>query len=82
MLEVSPNVYVRHFNEQRPHRALDLRAPDQSTAAAARGDPIALAVAVRRRDLLGGPIPNTKLQQPDRVCAPTSSSRHGLPSFR
>jgi putative transposase len=49
-------VYVRHHNERRPHRALDLRAPDQSTAVVTRGDPIVLAAAVRRRELLGGLI--------------------------
>ena len=46
--------YLRHYNERRPHRALDLRAPDLMTAPVARGDPIASAAAVRRRDLLGG----------------------------
>jgi hypothetical protein len=56
-LERVLRVYVRHHNERRPHRALGLRAPDKSTAALARGDPIVLAAAVRRRDLLAGLIP-------------------------
>jgi putative transposase len=47
-------VYVRHYNEQRPHRALDLQAPDPRTIASTRGDPA--PGAVRRRDLLGGLI--------------------------
>jgi putative transposase len=29
-LEHVLRVYVRHYNEQRPHRALDLRAPDRA----------------------------------------------------
>ena len=32
-------VFVRHYNAQRPHRALALRAPDTSAAPSARGDP-------------------------------------------
>jgi putative transposase len=45
-------VYVRHYNEHRPHRALDLVPPDRST-------PIPqawLPPRVGRRDLLGGLI--------------------------
>jgi putative transposase len=49
-------VYVRYYNRGRPHRALDLRAPDPVTTPVARGDPAALTAAVRRRDLLGGLI--------------------------
>jgi putative transposase len=49
-------VYVRHYNQQRPHRALDLDAPEPLTTAAARGDPSASATAVQRHDLLGGLI--------------------------
>jgi hypothetical protein len=47
-------VYVRHYNRRRSHRALELRPPDLTTTPAARGDPVASAAAVRRRDLLGG----------------------------
>jgi transposase InsO family protein len=47
-------VYVRHYNEQRPHRALDLSAPNPRAIASTRGDP--MPTAVRRRDLLGGLI--------------------------
>jgi putative transposase len=47
-------VYVRHYNEQRPHRALDLQAPEPRTIASTRGDPV--PGVVRRRDLLGGLI--------------------------
>jgi len=50
-------VYVRHYNERRPHRALHLHAPDPPlTMPSTRGDPAASATAIRRRDLLGGLI--------------------------
>jgi putative transposase len=49
-------VYVRHYNEQRPHRALDLQAPDPIGVRVAQDDPAASVAAVRRRDLLGGLI--------------------------
>ena len=55
-LERVPRVYVRHYNERRPHRALDLRAPDPSTTPSVRGRPADSAMATRRRDLLGGLI--------------------------
>jgi putative transposase len=52
-LEHVLRVYIRHFNQQRPHRALDLRPPDCS-----QRDPSPAAtiysLRVRRRDLLGG----------------------------
>jgi transposase InsO family protein len=48
-------VYVRHYNERRPHRALDLQTPDPLPMPSARGDP-AVSAALRRRDLLGGLI--------------------------
>jgi putative transposase len=53
-LEHVLRIYIRHYNERRPHRALDLQAPDPTSIQAARGDPIASAAAVRRRDMLGG----------------------------
>ena len=53
-LERVLRVYVCHYNEQRPHRALDLRAPDPCTLPTTRGDPV--PAAVHRRDLLGGLI--------------------------
>jgi putative transposase len=49
-------VYVRHYNEHRPHRALDLQAPEPLTVPSMRGDPAPSATAIRRRDLLGGLI--------------------------
>jgi len=49
-------VYVRHYNERRPHRALDLQAPDPRTMPSTRGQPARSAMAPRRRDLLGGLI--------------------------
>jgi putative transposase len=48
--------YVRHYNERRPHRALDLRAPDPHSTPFARGGSAGSAMAPRRRDLLGGLI--------------------------
>jgi putative transposase len=51
-LERVLGVYVRHYNEHRPHRALNLVAPDH-------GAPIPqapLPPRVHRRDLLGGLI--------------------------
>jgi len=53
-LEHVLRIYVRHFNQQRPHRGLELRPPggcggiDPPPAARAR------TPQVRRRDLLGG----------------------------
>ena len=43
-------VYVRHYNEHRPHRALGLAPPDRSGSA----PPSPLPARVERRDLLGG----------------------------
>ena len=48
------HVYVRHFNEHRPHRALGLRPPDPITTLPAGDDASRVAASVRRRDLLGG----------------------------
>ncbi len=53
-LEKILRVYVRHYNEQRPHRALALQAPDPPTMHPTRGELI--TGAIRRRDLLGGLI--------------------------
>jgi transposase InsO family protein len=53
-LEHVLRVYTGHFNQQRPHRALDLRPPEHCN----RADPSPTAtphpLRVRRRDLLGG----------------------------
>jgi putative transposase len=53
-LEHVLRVYIHHFNQQRPHRALDLRAPDADIET--RPPPAAplRPLQVRRRDLLGG----------------------------
>ena len=55
-LEHILRVYVRHYNEQRPHRALDLKPPETNppTRAAATSTP--RPFRVDRRDLLGGLI--------------------------
>jgi putative transposase len=49
-------VYVRHHNTERPHRSLDLRAPDSIAAPTTRDTPPNVTAAVHRRDLLGGLI--------------------------
>jgi putative transposase len=49
-LERVLGVYVRHYNEHRPHRALGLVPPDRSTPT----PQATLPVRARRRDLLGG----------------------------
>jgi hypothetical protein len=54
-LERVLHVYVRHYNEHRPHRALELQAPDPRTKPSTRGQ-AAASTAVRRPDLLGGLI--------------------------
>ena len=50
-LERVLSAYVDHFNDERPHRFLDLVPPAGS--AQPRGSP---PVAIRRHDLLGGLI--------------------------
>jgi putative transposase len=55
-LERLLRVYVRHYNEQRPHRALDLQAPDPPTRPSMTGRSAGSATTPRRRDLLGGLI--------------------------
>jgi putative transposase len=44
--------YVRHYNEQRPHRSLALAVPEAREQSAPRVNPR----EVRRRDVLGGLI--------------------------
>src|SRR5713226_8655589 len=53
-LERVLSIYIRHYNERRPHRALDLQTPDPSRLASTHGQPA--PTAIRRRDLLGGLI--------------------------
>ena len=50
-LERVLRVYVRHYNRQRPHRALNLRAPEQEEF---ETTPPSVGATVRRRDRLGG----------------------------
>jgi putative transposase len=45
--------YVRHYNDERPHRNLDLRPPTVTSAVSAP-HVVAVATAVQRRDRLGG----------------------------
>ncbi len=53
-LEYVLRVYIRHFNEQRPHRALDLRPPERGTGTDPSPAATIYPLQVRRRDLLGG----------------------------
>ena len=46
--------YVRHYNQQRPHRGLALAVPEAE--AGERQSPHVNPRAVRRRDVLGGLI--------------------------
>jgi putative transposase len=54
-LERVLNEYVRHYNDQRPHRGLALRPPRGIDIGAAPGG-VTAAASVRRRDRLGGLI--------------------------
>jgi len=53
-LEHVLRVYVRHFNQQRPHRALDLRPPDGGSGTNPPPTATAYPLQIKRRDLLGG----------------------------
>jgi transposase InsO family protein len=54
-LERILNEYVRHYNDQRPHRGLQLRPPSSSEIGTTpTPSVVAVADRVRRRDRLGG----------------------------
>jgi transposase InsO family protein len=53
-LEHVLRIYIRHFNQQRPHRALDLRPPDRDGGSDPSPTAIIHPLQVSRRDLLGG----------------------------
>jgi putative transposase len=53
-LEHVLRVYIGHFNQQRPHRALDLRPPDRGSGTDPSPTATVYPLQVRRRDLLGG----------------------------
>jgi transposase InsO family protein len=55
-LERVLGIYVRHYNRQRPHRALDLKPPDSMKSPPLATVPTPHALQVTRRDLLGGLI--------------------------
>jgi putative transposase len=55
-LEMILRVYVRHYNAQRPHRALGLQTPDPPATVSMRTRPASGTIPIRRRDLLGGLI--------------------------
>ena len=51
-LEQVLRIYVQHYNQHRPHRALGLKPPNPSAGPTLVGEP--RRARVRRRDLLGG----------------------------
>ena len=55
-LEHVLRVYVRHYNRQRPHRALDLQPPEARIRSPITTVATPHALHVDRRDLLGGLI--------------------------
>jgi transposase InsO family protein len=55
-LEHVLRVYVKHYNRQRPHRALDLKPPDTSPPSSVTAGSQPQDLHVHRRDLLGGLI--------------------------
>jgi hypothetical protein len=57
------NSYIRHYNERRPHRALDLQTPEPRRPASTHGEPT--PTAIRRRDLLGGLIHESEAPPPE-----------------
>jgi hypothetical protein len=46
--------YVRHYNDERPHRSLELRPPRIHGIGSAPPSVVAATAGVRRRDRLGG----------------------------
>jgi putative transposase len=53
-LEHVLRIYIRHFNQQRPHRALELRPPERPGGTDPPPTATLHPLRVRRRDLLGG----------------------------
>jgi putative transposase len=51
-LEGGLGAYAKHYNRARPHRSLELRPPDPGIDSG-----VLLKTKVRRRDVLGGLIP-------------------------
>jgi putative transposase len=50
-LERVLRIYIHHYNYHRPHRALQLQAPEYEEL---EGMPLSVGSTVRRRDRLGG----------------------------
>jgi putative transposase len=48
--------YVPHYNQHRPHRSLNLRAPDDGDAVTVITDPATARMRIRPRRVLGGLI--------------------------
>jgi hypothetical protein len=66
-LEQILRVYVAHYNRHRPHRALQLKAPDPAAGPTSVGED--QQGIVHRRDLLGGLLQSTN-ELHERLCAP------------
>src|SRR6266700_4071718 len=82
-LERVLNEYVRHYNDERPHRGLQLRPPS-GTESESTPTPSVVAVAdrVRRRDRLGvwftsttGSRHDVRVSEPNGLWAPLSTKR-------
>ena len=59
-LERVLHVYVRHYNDHRPHRALELRAPAAPAEARSRTQAPPAVAQIRRRQLLADSSTTTK----------------------
>ena len=66
-LEHVLRVYVRHYNQQRPHRALDLRPPTRQRRHRPAPTRRLARLHVQRRDLLGGLIHEYELAPPHEI---------------
>jgi Integrase core domain len=62
-LERVLRVYVRHYNQQRPHRALDLQAPAPPITLSRRRDPAAAAAPINGATFSADSSTNTKQPQ-------------------
>jgi hypothetical protein len=77
-LEQVLRVYARHFNQQRPHRALELRPPDHGSGPDHPPTPALHPHHVRRRDLLRGLLHEYETRHEIEFVHPTRSKRRGV----
>jgi putative transposase len=69
-LEHVLGVYIRHFNQQRPHRALDLRPPDRRCGTDPSPQRLFIRCGSAGATSSADSSTNTKPRHEDRVCAP------------